>query len=736
MVRLKRGPAPADLQGPEARRALAAAGDHFRTDTHATRQRGYDFESFELLRRPSVLEELDRIAAGRCMFCSRLAAEELGPHRFRPPQDAVAADGSTSRRHYWWLAYEWQNIYLTCGDCHFAQGSKFPVASKRVRVGAKKELNNKERPLLIDPFEDDPELAFVYLDSGEVVSREERGQVTIETFDLNRPVLQAERRLTALEVRHEISQLTRLHDRGSFGAFTASLIDLYSQEPPFAALRRQLINQWVQFRPRKVELALAAATGGETTLPRLVGSLRRVTNQVKAEADAVFFGKPVPTPRVERTLRAAKPEIRPRDPEAARESLAPYLEGAEIRAVEIENFRAIEHLRLELPLRMGEGNWLMLLGENGAGKTTILQALGLALCDEKTRDKLRLDPRDLLRHGSEEGRVTVTLSGSRRSREVRFGRSGMEVGGAGEGKVLIAGYGSTRLLLDPRVRRPQPSRLSKIASLFDPLSPLVQPTRWLPSLDRDQFDAVARGLRDLLQLDPDEEIVRSKRGLRIIGENESYELGELSDGYKAMAVFALDMMQLFIQRWGTVKAAEGIVLVDELGAHLHPTWQMRVTESLRDTFPRVQFVATTHDPLCLRGLHDGEVVVLRRRRGGMIYALHDELPPVEGLAVDQLLTSEHFGLNSTLDPAVESLFTAYYDLLSRRDRNPDEEQELQALKNRLEGLKLLGRTRRERLALEATDRFLAEEQERTDPKYLSALKDATKREIADIWGAG
>lgn len=194
-------------------------------------------------------------------------------------------------------------------------------------------------------------------------------------------------------------------------------------------------------------------------------------------------------------------------------------------------------------------------------------------------------------------------------------------------------------------------------------------------------------------------------------------------------------MQLFIQHWGTIEAAEGIVLVDELGAHLHPTWQMRVTESLRETFRRVQFVATTHDPLCLRGLRDGEVVVLRRR-GEEIYAVHDELPPVEGLAVDQLLTSEHFGLNSTLDPAVESLFTRYYDLLSRRHPSHDEERELDELRVRLEGLRLLGRTRRERLTLEATDYFLAEEQQRTDPEYLSALKNATKREIAEIWGAG
>ncbi|HUC06974.1 MAG TPA: AAA family ATPase [Solirubrobacterales bacterium] len=719
---------------------MAEAGTHFRTDTRAARQRKYDFEGAGLLGNAAVLRELGRISAGRCMFCGSPGGRGLRPHRFRPPQDAIAADGSTSRRHYWWLAFEWENVYFACGDCHFAQGAKFPVANKRVRVGAKRDLNAKEEPLLIDPFEDDPEAIFIYLDSGEVVAPGGRGETTIETFDLNRPQLRAERQSEIAEVRGEIRVTGRSLDRGFQEEFTTKLIDLYSQEPAFAALRRQFVNQWVQFRSRRVERALAAATSGEITLASLVGSLQRVTNQRKAEADAVFFGKPldlaVAEPVVPK-LRESRYEVRARpEPEAARESLTPYLEGAEIRSVEVENFRAIERLRLEFPLTMGESNWLMLLGENGAGKTSVLQALGLALCDEQTRERLRLDPHSLLRHGTEEGRVTITLTGSRRGREMRFGRSGLEVVGAPEKGVLIAGYGSMRLLLDHRAKPPRRSpKHSKIANLFDPLSFLVQPREWLPNLRSDQFDAVARALSGLLQLDPDQEIRRSKRGLQIIGDNGSLELGDLSDGYKTMAVFALDMMQLFIQRWGTIEAAEGIVLVDELGAHLHPTWQMRVTESLRETFPRVQFVATTHDPLCLRGLRDGEVVVLRRR-GEAIYALHDELPPVEGLAVDQLLTSEHFGLNSTLDPVVESLFTHYYDLLSRRERNPDEEEELDALKKRLEGLRLLGRTRRERLALEATDTFLAEEQQRTDPRELSVLKDATKRKIAGIWRAG
>src|SRR5690606_12707826 len=47
---------------------------------------------------------------------------------------------------------------------------------------------------------------------------------------------------------------------------------------------------------------------------------------------------------------------------------------------------------------------------------------------------------------------------------------------------------------------------------------------------------------------------------------------------------------------------EGIVLVDELGAHLHPRWQLTLIQALKSLFPELQFIVTTHSPLLLGGL--------------------------------------------------------------------------------------------------------------------------------------
>ena len=70
--------------------------------------------------------------------------------------------------------------------------------------------------------------------------------------------------------------------------------------------------------------------------------------------------------------------------------------------------------------------------------------------------------------------------------------------------------------------------------------------------------------------------------------------------------------------------ASGIVLLDEIDAHLHPRWKMRIVESLRATFSGMQFIVTTHEPLCLRGIKEQEVVVLRREGDDVRYI--DDLP--------------------------------------------------------------------------------------------------------------
>jgi len=90
---------------------------------------------------------------------------------------------------------------------------------------------------------------------------------------------------------------------------------------------------------------------------------------------------------------------------------------------------------------------------------------------------------------------------------------------------------------------------------------------------------------------------------------------ELSDGYRNIVAIAADIAikAAMLNPQLAEKALEmtpGVVLVDELDLHLHPKWQRRVIEDLRRTFPKIQFICTTHSPFLIQSLRTGEELIV------------------------------------------------------------------------------------------------------------------------------
>ena len=387
-----------------------------------------------------------------------------------------------------------------------------------------------------------------------------------------------------------------------------------------------------------------------------------------------------------------------------------------IERVVIKNFRPIDRIDLDLSRSTSvNGPWQMLLGDNGGGKSSILQAIALTLIGPADREAIRIRPDQVLRHGTRSGSVEVYLSGLPKPLTLRFQPGATRFDGEAAPQALLLAYGSMRLLpRDRSLLATAPSSTVKVGNLFDPLASITDPTTWLLSLEDAQFEDVALSLKALLTLDERTRIERKDDGVFIRQGRQRDSLDELSDGYQSMLVLACDVMKTVLGLWASPAQAEGIVLIDELGAHLHPRWRMRIVGALREILPRVQFVVTTHDPLCLRGLEDGEVVVVRRNESGKVVVISD-LPPVKGLRVEQLLTSEHFGLGSTEDPEVDALFGEYYRLRAKTKPTAVEQARIAELEARLGALRQMGTTERERLLLHSADEFIARRRVDGDP---------------------
>lgn len=104
-----------------------------------------------------------------------------------------------------------------------------------------------------------------------------------------------------------------------------------------------------------------------------------------------------------------------------------------------------------------------------------------------------------------------------------------------------------------------------------------------------------------------------------------------------------------------------IALIDEIDLHLHPRWQREITAHLDRLFPNVQFIVTAHSPLVVQGAGVTNVAVLRRVDDHV--EIINDPQEVRGWRVDQILTSDLFGLQSARPVEVERLLERQQELV-------------------------------------------------------------------------
>jgi hypothetical protein len=170
MIRVKRPQRRPPALVSESREAQRAAKAFFEGRASASKREvkfaDFDFPPVWLVAR----EDLLGLFRGKCAFCEIPVTTE-GITHFRPLRDAFDLTGKSSPEHYYWLAYEWSNLYLACSVCIRNKGNRFPVLGSRAPSGTPwAKLQKQERPILLDPCLDLPEEHLVFGDKGYVAS--------------------------------------------------------------------------------------------------------------------------------------------------------------------------------------------------------------------------------------------------------------------------------------------------------------------------------------------------------------------------------------------------------------------------------------------------------------------------------------------------------------------------------------------------------------------------------------
>ena len=694
------------------------AESFFSIDPAARAQAQFDFQRIASRIYPHVRRGFKDQLPAKCAYCET-PVESPDIEAFRPKARATNLDGKVDDDHYWWLTFEWSNYLPACRQCNTLKGPRFPVKGPRAPMGAIGTALESEKRLLLDPRLDAPTRVLLFLDDGRVTSKDERGRVSIDVLGLNRDSLVEAR-------RKDLIVLLALMTKGKpserqLAGIVEVLAEKTTADQPFAAMRRQYVKAWAveasKASPRLHRLT-QAFLDFETAL---VSGLNTRTKEIKDAS----VGLTARTKSSESYSIAAK-----------NVSGSYYRQARFVERFELHNIRAFEKLELRASIgSSNSGEWLVLLGENGTGKSTILQSLACALVGQAGAESTRIKATDLLRRGCDRGQVKVHVTGMSTPIVMTLFRRGNRIKvDPPEPKLMVLGYGATRLLTEGKGNKLSGSRF-RINNLFDPYARLSDGRPWLYEATKAEFDRFVRSLSALL---PRADGARfSRRAGRIYVETPGVRdtLDTLSSGYQAVLALALDIMSVMRLGWQDMASAEGIVLIDEVDAHLHPRWKMRIVQRLREVFPRMQFIATSHEPLTLRGLEREEVAVLRRALNGTVGALtadNADFPSPKLMRVDQLLTSDLFGLNSTEDLAIDTLFEEYYKLLAVRARTQAENIRLDELRTQLEEGRQLGSTPRERLVFQAADAMIAQSKANYDalPK---ATQLAAEKHLQALW---
>ena len=159
-----------------------------------------------------VRAKLDKLYNNKCAYCEQKIPEGYSARidHFRPKN---RIKGVENHKGYYWLGYEWTNLLPTCEKCNIKKSNKFPLSeNESTRISDNLELEGflqnkkfifekfklekleKENRLLLNPEIDKVEDHLYFLPTGEIKYLTEKGEKSIEVYDLNRNSLIIERR--------------------------------------------------------------------------------------------------------------------------------------------------------------------------------------------------------------------------------------------------------------------------------------------------------------------------------------------------------------------------------------------------------------------------------------------------------------------------------------------------------------------------------------------------------------
>ena len=356
---------------------------------------------------------------------------------------------------------------------------------------------------------------------------------------------------------------------------------------------------------------------------------------------------------------------------------------------EIQNFKGIEKMNLEFSSGVN-----LLIGNNGVGKTTVLEALALSiqtyfsrmndiakksikkddvhftsnLVGDASQHRVYSNPTVIkseinlggLEYSSEISREDETNATRTKYTGKEFAAAGRDLLNSQEAILPVICYFSTSRVVDTQKVSTNAVGKNKLndrrCGYIDCLNATLDRkalTDWTFKMAMAEYKkgtAVAeyeafkkavgifmQKMNDLEEI-PLVEYTRDFEDITYAEDGKTMLVNYLSAGYQSLLWMLMEIsfrIALLNPELSDYSQAEGIVLIDEIDMHLHPRWQWKILGALHSSFPKVQFIAATHSPIIISSFKDAKLLSIGENgveelSGAYAYSIDDVVEYKQG----------------------------------------------------------------------------------------------------------
>ncbi|MFN0096339.1 MAG: AAA family ATPase [Dehalococcoidia bacterium] len=365
-----------------------------------------------------------------------------------------------------------------------------------------------------------------------------------------------------------------------------------------------------------------------------------------------------------------------------------------ITRVRLENIRGFRELEFEVPMPEATAPCTVIIGKNGTGKSTLLRAIALPLVrGEEAFELVRQPNGSYLRAESDAGAAIGVVelqlgAGARMWASFRRDPDGEIPGSFAEShranddvtrrrfweRLFVAAYGSGRTQVGTMRETSFGSYrvYDSVRALFDYTTALANSELTLRRLrdyrDEAWYDATLRKLSAAIGLTPDDTISLPRGGgVAVSGPTIGADipLEAWADGYRLTLAWIMDMYAWAMRAEAIDDEGDinGILLLDEVEQHLHPSMQLQAIPRLRAQFPKLQIFATTHSPLVALSVKPEELVSLKRLDDGSVVRV--EVPNYTGYSAEDMLVDDNLFDADVYSPETVEKLRRYRELAAK-----------------------------------------------------------------------